>query len=249
MRTHVSCISMLYLCVVACSGSSSREAVPSLTPKRSATARIESSALVHAPQTSTRSPRHPVRPEYRNEHNDPFFRSMYFVDSDFRPLQGAEMIEASKAVVRGTIEAITDGRVYDFASGPSNPTYNALLKVAVDETFKTDREIGSHVYVEVVRAPFVKPSELHETRPNAAMTLFLTEAHHVSAYKYSNDSTPTGEVLYALRTPQGMLLDTEGGLFTQPLSESPIFGPEVDTVDEVKAELEVPPTRGAGRSL
>lgn len=187
-----------------------------------------------------------LRDDFRRR-GDAFFDRMNLVEDDFRPLELEEALEKSATVVTGTIESISDGRVMDFVKGPSHPTYTAVLKVKVSTTLKENPRRGSaaYVYVETVRAPFVKPEELDQIKPTQPVTLFLREAHwRPDVEKYTATGIPSNEPLYALTTSQGLLISTEDGLYTQPLSQAAILPPDVRTFEDVQEAITIP-VRGA----
>jgi hypothetical protein len=61
-------------------------------------------------------------------------------------------------------------------------------------------------------------------KPKQELTLFLRRAHsRPEVEKYTPTGIPQGEPLYSLTSPQGMLISTGEGLYTQPLSDLPLL--------------------------
>ena len=172
----------------------------------------------------------------------PFFSKLQMVDFNFLPLAEVDLINESTAIVRGRIVAVSDGRVIDYAQGASNPLLTMVLDVAVDAVLKGDAEkLGSHVYVELIRAPVVSTQELRQMLPEHPVILFLTRAHwdrERNTYRDEGKGVPEGKELFALRTPQGMLVEyNDIGDLAQPLSDEPAFKRGLATRDQVLSEI------------
>jgi hypothetical protein len=178
-----------------------------------------------------------------SESSIPFFRQLNFVRLNYLPLDGEDLANQSRIIVSGSIEAVVPGRTIDFSTGPSHPITTAVLKVAIDKVIKAaERALGSHVYVEVYRAPVVSVEALQQAIPKEPLMLFLTEAHtDHSLHRYSGgEGVPPLETLYSLLTPQGLLIKV-GGNLKSPLALESAFQSDITSFDEVETAVKPRP--------
>ena len=160
---------------------------------------------------------------------------------DYAPLSATEMTNHSEVIVRGFLSAVRDGRVADFATGPSNPTQMAVIEVTVTETIKGP-EGRDHVYFEYVRGG-ATPERIGAHLPVDELLLFLNKPQwDTKTYRFDEPDRglPAGETLYSLVTQQSMLMESEG-VVSQPLEPGPpgsnaqLFGRI--SLDEAEAQI------------
>jgi hypothetical protein len=157
-----------------------------------------------------------------------FFRDATALNFNYEPVRPSEsMALASALIVRGRIVSIAPGRTLDFGGrGLAQPT--SVLTVQVAKAFRPAPEL-SLVHVELVRGstvPEQKLSALNTHLPNEQLTLFLVEANPQWAAAHNLDdpspNVPAGATLYALRTPQALVLSSACEL-AQPLASEPFL--------------------------
>jgi hypothetical protein len=135
---------------------------------------------------------------------------------DYVPLTASEMVAESTLIVRGHLTGVSDGRVVDFAEGASNPTAMAVVEVSVMEVIQG--AAGDRAYFEFIRGG-TDVEQLDEQMPAAEVLLFLAPpGWNVDTYRFEppRRGLPEGAALFALRTPQALLLETQG-VAHQPL--------------------------------
>jgi hypothetical protein len=153
---------------------------------------------------------------------------------DYQPLTASEMVAASTLIVRGHLTGVSDGRVVDFAEGASNPTAMAVVEVGVTEVIQG--ATGDRAYFEVIRGG-LEVEQLDEQMPAEEVLLFLTPpGWDADTYRFEHPrrGLPDGAALFALRTPQALLLEAEG-VAHQPLEPdtSQLFEPiPLDAVEQ-----------------
>ena len=148
------------------------------------------------------------------------------VDLDYQPLRGDALVQAAEVIVRGRARALAVGRTL----GASQNQHTLMITVEVEKSYKSERALGRFLYVELPRSPVVTARDLTALEallPAHALTFFLVAAHELAAYPPAGLSE--GEPLYALRTPQALVLSSPCGL-AQPLApDAPIFAEEVES--------------------
>jgi hypothetical protein len=158
-------------------------------------------------------------------------------DIDYVPLTASEMVAESSLIVRGHLTGVRDGRVVDFAEGASNPVAMAVVEVSVTDVIKgavTDR-----AHFEFIRGG-LEVEQIDEEMPAEEVLLFLAQpGWNADTYRFEHPrrGLPDGATLFALRTPQALLLEA-GGRAYQPLEPGTSYQMfEPIPLDDVELEV------------
>jgi hypothetical protein len=155
------------------------------------------------------------------------------VQSDYEPLSAEEMIDAADVIARGHLTSVREGRVLDDLSDFSSPSPMPMMVMEVTTTDGIKgAAAGERVYFEEMRAACT-PDEMSSGLPQDELLVFLVpsiqdaETHRVD---FPDRGLPAGETLYVLRTPQALLLQTDGSV-SQPLEpDILLFDASLDAV-------------------
>jgi hypothetical protein len=158
---------------------------------------------------------------------------------DYEPLTASEMVGEATLIVRGHLTGVNDGRVVDFAEGASAPTAMAVVEVSVSEVIKG--EVADRAHFEFIRGGF-ELDRIDQQMPNDEVLLFLAPpGWNARTYRFEHPrrGLPEGATLFALRTPQALLVEAEGRAY-QPLeSGTPYQMFEPVPLDSVEQEVRI----------
>jgi hypothetical protein len=170
---------------------------------------------------------------------DPFFELLSFTRVTPIPRSPAQIVTDSQQIVIGTLAAVEDGRVIDFATGASNPLFTAVFEISIDEVIKGEQ--GATAYAEFVRAG-ISIERIRELLPEGEPMAFVLDepfGWDTETYEFQNEGAglPAGARLLAFSAPAGIVVETQAGL-EYPLSDqptTPVF--EARTLADLGEEL------------
>lgn len=148
----------------------------------------------------------------------------------------SEMTRFSELVVVAKMVSVEEG-------GIALGTQTVVAKLHVSRVLKGE-ERDQEVYVELLRGPIATADKLNRLVPHESGVWFLQGALNSASSPLDErrgEGLPTDEVLYAPASPQGFVMESDGGL-VQPLEPDPLLWlPDVSmyrSIVDISGEVE-----------
>lgn len=161
---------------------------------------------------------------------DAFYSLLRLTDANYVPLSEEQLFEKSEFIGSGRVVEVREGmKIRYLESEIGSTTHTLVIQLEVSQTIKGEADEGS-VYIEYAHGGAFSVETYRANKPKDEALVFLKhpswQASDAVEYVDQGTGYPKGATLYRLTTPQGWLIESEGGV-QSPLEsskETAVFG-------------------------